>query len=75
MKLQRKFLEPTESKIASYDATELRRKFEQSSTELIRSEQEKRREYMKNLLENELERIECASKKQLKEIRQERERD
>lgn len=43
MKIQRKYLKPTESKIASYDTGELRKKYVTMSIEIIRTEQEKRR--------------------------------
>lgn len=55
--IERKYLEPTEQKISSYDVNEIQRKLEIMSAELIKSEQEKRTQYLKNLLENEIERV------------------
>ena len=72
--MQKQYLSAAESKITEYDFKEIQKKLEKLATEAIKGELENRNKYLVDLLQNEYERMEYASKKDLKLIKQERER-
>lgn len=74
LQMQKQYMSVSESKIAEYDVKEIQKKLEKLAVEAIRSETANRNAYLKDLLENEYERMEYASKKELKLLRQDRER-
>lgn len=63
MKMQKQYLETGEQKLAEYDMTEILKKLQNMATSAIKNETENRNSYLKNLLENQHERMEYASKK------------
>ena len=70
--MQKQYLDSSENKLAAYDTKEIQKKLEKTSIETIKAELENRNNYLKNLLENEHEKMEYASKKELKMLRQEK---
>lgn len=74
LQMQKQYLSAAESKITEYDVKEIQKKIEKMATESIRSELENRQSYLVNLLQSEHERMEYASKKELKLMKQDRER-
>ena len=68
--MQKQYLSAAESKITEYDVKEVQKKLEKMATEEIKNEIENRSRYLADLLQNEHERMEYASKKELKVMRQ-----
>lgn len=69
---QKQYLTSAESKITEYDVKEIQKKLEKMATQAIKGELENRNRYMVDLLQNEYERMEYASKKDLKMLKQQR---
>ena len=74
IQMQKKYLEMSEQKLAEYDIVQIMKKLENMATNSIKYETENRTSYLRNLLENEHEKMEYASKKELKTIKQQKER-
>jgi len=74
LQMQKQYLSAAESKITEYDVKEVQKKLEKMATEAIKTELDNRQKYLVELLQNEHERMEYASKKELKMIKQDRDR-
>jgi hypothetical protein len=72
LQMQKQYLSAAESRITEYDVKEIQKKLEKMATEAIKSELENRNNYLVGLLQNEHERMEYESKKELKVIKQDR---
>lgn len=71
--MQKQYLSAAESKITQYDVKEIQKKLEKMATDHIKSELDARNIYLINLLQNQHERTEYASKKEIKVMKQQKE--